>query len=278
MKSIYLTEEEIKKYPPFVLTKTNEAEILNYSETEIIKHFHYYNENKVYTLGQMEKYESDLKLVPELLIHKKVICDYQTIIAILLDIGYGLNLKEYAKQQNTSFNDLILTLQNIGKILEKLKYIRSEENKLTSFFIGDLQEGNILVDPKTKKIQFIDLDSCKIGNNRAFLTKYLEFLKTYSYVKIKLQHKYPWDIYNFSNNQNTDLYCYMVVILKLLFGIDITLLDLNEFYRQMFLLRKQGLPEPLFQIFMNLYSNVDNQNPYKLLDSIPSSFEKRRIL
>ncbi len=163
-------------------------------------------------------------------------------------------------------------------MLEKLKYIREYENKLTTFFIGDLQESNILVDIQTKRVQIVDLDSCKIGNNRAFAAKYLEFLKTYSYVRKYLQEKYPWDVYHFSNNENTDLYCYMMMILRFLFDINIMLLDLNTFYSKMYDLKQEGLPDKLYQVFINLYSNVPNQNPYKLLEVIPSSFERKMDL
>lgn len=247
MKGIHLTQKEIEKYPLFYHGKSNEAEIREYNSQELLKIFHFYNQNKIDTLKCIDQKRKDLERLPEFLLFKKYI--------------YGKN-------------DLILVLQNIGKILETLNHLRTKENILTDFFIGDLQESNILVDSITKKVQIIDLDSCKIGNNRAFLTKYLNFLKTYTHVRQNLGKKYPWDKYNFSNNQNTDLYCYSVIILKVLFSIDISILDLNTFYKMMYKLKQENLPEPLFQIFLNLYNNVDNDNPFRYLENIPHSFEK----
>ena len=56
------------------------------------------------------------------------------------------------------------------------------------------------------------------------------------------------------------------------------LLDLNTFYNKMYDLKKEGLPEFLFQVFVNLYNPIPNQNPYKFLEDIPSSFERKRDL
>ena len=280
MKKIYLNEQEILKYPFYNKNITNEAEVRIFSSTELMKIFHFYSQNKVDTLYLLNKYQNDLALVSEFILFKKYIYNKKDLLqGILINKGYKINLRTLLQEgYNFSFNDLIVTLQNVGKVLEKLKYIRNHENKLTTFFIGDLQESNILVDIQTKKIQIIDLDSCKIENNRAFAAKYLEFLKTYFYVRENLQEKYPWDGYHFSNNENTDLYCYTMIILRFLFGVDIMLLDLNAFYNKMYDLKQDGLPDSLYQIFINLYNHVPNQNPYRLLDFIPSSFERKRDL
>ncbi len=278
MEHIYLSKENIQNLPFLSNCNSNEAYIFNYNEKELIKLFYFLSNNKIYTLELIDRYYQDFKLIPELLFHKKYIYDYSKLIGILLQKGYNLTFHNFLNQKDIVYNDIIIVLQNIGKVLEQLKNIREKENKLTTFFIGDMHERNILVDKNSKKVQFIDLDSCKLEDNLASMTKYLEFLKTYNYIKTKLNYKYPYDKFNFSNNENTDLYCYMVMILKHLFGVNIIPLDLNEFYNQMYFLKEQGLPEDLYQIFINLYNNIPNTNPYKLLDGIPSSFERRRTL
>ena len=40
-------------------------------------------------------------------------------------------------------------------------------------------------------------------------------------------------------------------------------------------LKQQGLPEPLFQIFLNIYSYKNNKNPFLYLDALPNSFERK---
>lgn len=86
-----MSEKELKKLPLFYERKTTEANILDYSEKEIIKYFHLVNENKVYTLSEMERQEEDLKSIKELLIFKKIVIVHSEIKAILLDKGYSTN-------------------------------------------------------------------------------------------------------------------------------------------------------------------------------------------
>lgn len=169
-------------------------------------------------------------------------------------------------------------MKNIGHVLEKLEYMRKEENKLQTFFIGDLHEENILVNKETKKIQICDIDSCKIGNNQPFRTKY-SFLKAYYYVFKHLNKKYPFNSNNiFIPNEDFDLYCYIVIILNTLFHINVLCLDVTDYFKQIYSLKEQGLPRPLFQIFLNIYSPAKNENPYRYLDAIPESFERKRKL
>ncbi len=278
MERLYKTENELNQLPLYYEKKTNEAAILDYNKKEIIKRFHSMNENKVYTLYEIDRQRHDLEMVEELLLFQKIVVVYFDIQGILIEKGYCTNLKKYLKEETVSFNDIVIILQNLGRVLEKLKWIREKEGKLQTFFIGDLQESNILVDPLTKQIQICDTDSCKIGKNKPFLSKYLNFLNTYTYVKKCLSNKYPMTNHTFIPNCNTDLYCYVVLILKFLFHMDIELLNFTDFYQQLYLLKKQGLPEPLYQIFINLYNNVPNENPYKFLDTIPESFERKIIL
>lgn len=169
---------------------------------------------------------------------------------------------------------MILILQNIGNFLQKLQCYREQEKKLQTFFIGDLHEGNILVDKETKKIQICDIDSCKIGDNKLFSNKYLQFCCTGYYVLQNLSKKYPLLNDYFVPNQNSDLYCYISNIMKALFNLDIRYFNITDFFKKLYSLKEQGLPEPLFQIFLNIYSLVENKTPYKLLDSIPNTFER----
>lgn len=277
MQTISLLDNEINKYPIFYKGKSHESNIREYSDTELIKIFKSYNENKIYTLELMERHSGEFKLVEELLIHKGIITNYIHPIGLLIDKGYETNGGEYFTQENISFNDKIIVLQNIGKVLKKLNILRNKEHILETFFISDLQEKNILIDAITKKVQYIDLDSCKIDDNYPFLTRYLHFYNTWGFAW-PLRNKYPFTYDVAIPNQNTELYSYIVIILKFLFDVDIIFLDIGEFYEQMYTLKEQGLPESLFQIFLKLYDVVPNENPYKVLDTIPSSFERKKTL
>ncbi len=166
-----------------------------------------------------------------------------------------------------------MVLQNLGKLLEKLSKLREQNSILATFFIGDLQEKNVLIDRTTKKIQIIDLDSCKIKTNKPFPTKYLEFIYCFNYVKQNLHKKYIIKGDTCIPNESSDLYCYILIILKQLFHIDITYLSIEQFYKEMYKI-KETMPEELWTILINIYNIPYNKNPYKLLDTIEEVKEK----
>lgn len=71
MEKVYMSEKELKTLSLYYEKKTNEATILNYTEEEIIKYFHLINENKVYTLEEIERQKEDLGLIKELQLFNK---------------------------------------------------------------------------------------------------------------------------------------------------------------------------------------------------------------
>lgn len=238
---------------------------------KLLNYFDFVNENKAYTLREIENQEEDLRLVQELLLFKKIVIVDSKIKGILLEKGYSFNLHEL---QSESFNELIPILQNVGRLLEELRYIREKEKKLETFFIGDLQEENILVDKETKKIQICDLDSCKIGDNKPFRAKY-SFCRTFYHVFQNLEKKYPLSpITSFIPNHNFELYCYIATIMNVLFHIEIQFMDVPNYFKWLHFMKEQGFPEPLFEIFLNIYSPKDNVNPYPYLDAIPNRLER----
>lgn len=278
IKRVYFSDSNIEKLPKYKNRKTNESTILSLNDNELLKLFDYISDNKLKTLDLMERNIESLKLVKEfLLFHKYAYVDSE-FSGIIIKKGYETSLRDLSKNPNTSFNDKIIALKNIGITLEKLKQLREQEKVLTDFFIGDIHEGNVLVDPISLQIQFIDLDSCKIGNNHPFLTKYGQFLNVYQFVKKNLSHKYPFHVYYFNNNEQTDLYCYMLTIIKILFDVDVRFMDTKTFTVFINALYSYGLPQPLYEAFKNLYEPVLNTNPYNLLEDIPNTFERKFIL
>lgn len=271
METIYLTNDEIAQYPLFV-NDSHTANILEYNEKELLKIFRVMSKNTIITLEWIEKSEMEFILVPELLIFKKYVHDEFSKVGTLLDKGYKTSLNKLSLS-NTSISDLIQIYKNIGKVLETLQHLREKEKILSTFFIGDMHEGNILVDLPSKKIQFIDLDSCKIGDNQASIAKYLGSI---ALRKPTLSKKYPHDEYNLIPNHNTDLYCYMVMIIQTFFGRSITFSKINHVYQTIqYLKTQEELPEPLYQALLRLYTPLDNINPYPYLDDLGEVLERK---
>lgn len=271
MDTIYIPNNKIKKYPLFVDVSL-ESHIYDYNDKEILKIFKYCSQNKLKTLKEIEKAEKLFNLVPELLKFKKYVMNEDGIIGILLDKGYKTTLSKL-NLENTSLADLIEIYKNIGKVLEKLQILREKEKILIDFFIGDLHEGNILVDLDSKKIQIIDLDSCKIGANYA---SYAKYLASPVLRRKDLVNKYPQEENNISNNHNTDLYCYMVMIMQNFFGRCITFSKEESFYSTINYLKDyEGLPINLYKALNKLYKEEDNINPYPYLDDLKIMLERK---
>lgn len=277
-KKVYFSEHQLRDLPLFCKNKSNESKIFLLNDHELLKLFHFMSDNKLLTLQLMENRMQELHIIKEFVLFQKYAFVKNKLQGILMPKGYDRTLYTFSNHPNTSYQDKIIVLKQIGMVLEQLKNLREKENLLTDFFIGDIHENNILVNPNTLQIQFVDLDSCKIGNNRAFLTKYLQFLKTYSYVRTNLGHKYPCDIYNFGINENTDLYCYIVILFNVLFSVDISLLDVTTYNHIVEQLYSYGLPSPLYESFIRLYQPEENTNPYLYLEDIPKTFERNLVL
>lgn len=276
MKKIYLSERDLLSFQTFITKKTNEGIIFEYDEENLLKYFNYLCDNKYLTIELIDKHYNQLSNLPFLLFHNKEVFIDNNLKGIIIPKGFKLTLSNYLELSTTTFNDKIIVMKNIGKALETLKKLRNSKDICDSFFIGDIHEKNILVDPETKDIQFIDLDSCKLEDNKAVLCKYLQFFQTYSYVVKYLKHKYPKqsNCY-FTNNEDTDLYCYHSLIMMTLFNTKIHTMDIASFYNYVNNLQNLGIPLELCDSLQKLYFPGKNINPYCSLDNIPESFEKK---
>ena len=160
--------------------------------------------------------------------------------------------------------------------------LRREYTSISDFYINDLHESNFIV-TKDDRIKVIDIDSCKINDNGIFNSKYLSsksFIKEiYKYGKndennskyktYDTYHKYSTDITGaFIPDENTDLYCYIIVILNFLYEANIQNFTLQEFYDYLEYLQSLGIDHELISSFEKIASESNNDNPYELLYSL----------
>ena len=84
----------------------------------------------------------------------------------------SINLDTILKDINIDNETKIKYLKDIGRILEKMKQVRTHTS-ITDFYVNDLHESNFIVDKSTKELLLVDIDSCKINNNKPFGSRYL---------------------------------------------------------------------------------------------------------
>ena len=235
--------------------------------------------NKLYTLELLDTFREYL---PESFVIPDYLCSVQgSIEGFAMELVEGPVLSVYLKDHTVPLESKIHYLKEVSKLLDQLDKIRIN-SPLDSIYINDLHDANILIDKETKEIKVIDLDSCKIADNKPFPSKVLSPMALLNYVDNKYEiycKNYGMydenDKYNYRAefgyivpSRDTDIYCYIIMVLNFLYGYNINNLKLDEFYEYMYYLESIGIHHELIDYFIKIVSNADNELPYEELDSI----------
>lgn len=245
-----------------------------YKSYKLFKDFHI-NEgttfsNKLATINTLHDYKKDIN-VDELVIPDELCSIDYNIQGYLMDFIRSNNLSKVLINKKVTLEEKIHYLKQIGNLLNKLKLLR-KNNNFKDFYLCDLHEDNIVVDCDGK-IRIVDLDSCKIGGNLPSPSKYLVNLRRKNIVN----DKYKFDNYCddlIAPNEETDNYCYNIILLNFLYQDNICKLNLDEFYNYLDYLSRIGIDKNLINVFYNLYTNKSNENPVDYLDYLDDNCYK----
>ena len=228
--------------------------------------------NKLKTINSLLNLEYDTNIENLVLPEKLAVIngEFSGFIMPFIDSN---NLKKILSDFNTPIEFKIDYLKQIGGILRKLKKYRTYSSH-PNFFLNDIQECNFIVENRSGKVFVVDVDSSKIDNNFVFASYYLGcYSPVYSVVKYKTT----------TNNicggmiepdENTELLCYNVMILNLLFNGNVLKLEMSNFYNYLDYLNELGLNKELIDIFAKIYDDVPNENPDYLLDCLKDVYPK----
>lgn len=183
-----------------------------------------------------------------------------------IDYINGNNLGDVLKDKNINIRDKKIYLSYIGNTLEEMRHMR-ENPLLSDFCLGDLHEDNFIV--SNKKLYTIDLDDIKIDSISPIVS-YLQVGSLFSYLHTD---KYIIEDYNpyfvkYKVDYNTDMYCYIMVILNFLYGDNVNNMNINDFYCYLDYLYKIGIDSSLLECFNSISSSDDNINPMNYIDSL----------
>ena len=110
------------------------------------------------------------------------------------------------------------------------------------------------------------MDSSAVNRKTPLETKYIIIdKKTHSVNKYKVNkagRSYP--------SKNIDIFCYNTMILNYLAGRSVTNFTDNEYYEYIEYLKKIGIPKSMVDIYLNNYTDKDNELVFDYLDEIPS--------
>ena len=226
--------------------------------------------NKLFTINSLIDNKDEIN-IDELVFPEKLAVINGKICGYTMPYIENMNLGVFLKDNSIPNEQKIYYLKQIGEILEKLKNVRNNTN-IKDFYLNDLHENNFVINLVSKKLNVIDLDSCKINGNKPCCSKYLSPISPINDIEKKyVKNKDTEYLGYIVPNHNSDLYCYNVIVLNYLFQNKITRLSIEEFYVYLNYLRKIGLPYKLVDKFSKLYQYMDNENIMNYLDYITPS-------
>ena len=220
--------------------------------------------NKILFLNRYKNLMPSNFVIPEFL----VLLDNKDLY-MAMDYVNGNNLGDVLKDKNINICDKKKYLSYIGNVLEEMKCIR-KNYLLNDFYLGDIHEDNFIV--SNDKLYTIDLDDIKIDSISP-IASYLQVGSLFSYLHTD---KYIIEDYNpyfvkYKVDYNTDMYCYIMVILNFLYGDNVNNMNINDFYCYLDYLYKIGIDSSLLECFNSIYSDFDNINPMNYIDSLTSN-------
>lgn len=236
-------------------------------ETNIFKKFYTTNgenfSNKLYTVNNLFDLKESTN-IPELVLPSSFISINHKIHGFSLPlIENSIPFLEMQKDINIPLDIKINILKKYAAVLEKI-------HNYPNFFISDIHEGNFLVNTLNTDISIIDLDSSKVGHNNPFPSKYL----TTNKIIINLKNKYTInDNYLYDINKNTDIFCFIIMILNTISGININKLKIEEFYEYLAYLNSIGYDKEIIKQFGLIYTGDTNYFESSLLNYIPNTYQ-----
>lgn len=276
MQIINMSKTKLNSLEPLILPKnvtSTECELFKYpyyGKEKLLKKLHRTDgiifANKLYTIGALNANKDSMPsnfVLPESLvsINKK-------IEAFTMKYIKGINLSVILNNPDIIYEEKIHYLKSIGRILEQMQNIRKYTN-LNNFYLGDIHEDNFLVERYKQEIYIVDLDSCKIAGNKSFPGRYLTNSSLIKYNNTKYQTlSQTDDLADYKIDENTDIYCYIIMILNYLYDGRVDRLSLDKFYDFINYLEDIKVNIELIECFNKIVVGGNNINPCNYLDTL----------
>lgn len=276
MQIINMSKTKLNSLEPLILPKnvtSTECELFKYpyyGKEKLLKKLHRTDgiifANKLYTIEALNANKDSMPsnfVLPESLvsINKK-------IEAFTMKYIKGINLSVILNNPDITYEEKIHYLKSIVRILEQMQNIRKYTN-LNNFYLGDIHEDNFLVERDKQEIYIVDLDSCKIAGNKSFPGRYLTNSSLIKYNNTKYQTlSQTDDLADYKIDENTDIYCYIIMILNYLYDGRVDRLSLDKFYDFINYLEDIKVNIELIECFNKIVVGGNNINPCNYLDTL----------
>lgn len=230
--------------------------------------------NKLQTINALTDFQDEID-IPEIVFPEKLAVVNAEVVGYIMELVESVNLETLLSSYDIDAKTKIKYLHQIGEILEKMKKVRKYTN-VKDFYLNDMHEHNFIVDLKTNNVRVVDIDSCKINCNYTFGSRYLSPMSMIANIgKYKHEENEICGGY-LVPSEDTELYCYNIMILNTLYGGGFNRVTLEEFYNYIEYLYSLGAPIEIIDMFEKIVSNHHNENPYELLESLIAIMPKSR--
>lgn len=222
--------------------------------------------NKLFTLNELIDNSSKIN-IDDLVMPKRLVAIDNKVSGFIMPYINGINFQTVLDSDNYLHKDKIEYLKQIGIILEQMKKVR-ETTDIKEFYLNDMHENNFVLDKQTNTIKVVDMDSCKINGNYTFPSRYLSIFSNISnFPKYEKEKECDCGGY-YKPSENTDLYCYIIMILNYISDARVNNLTMENFWGYLLYLRNIGISYELLDKIALIYSNEENINIYEYLDEL----------
>jgi len=271
VKNISISKRKFDNLELFNLDDVNtEGKIykLSYQGTEKLLKKLYVNDGivlakKLFTIEVLNSNE----LPKYFVIPDSLVSVNNTVVGFTIPYIDGITLKSLLYNDNYPNEIKISYLKKIGSILDDMIGIRNN-TFLRHFYLNDIHESNFMVDYNSGELCVIDLDGCKINASFSFPSRYLTKNGLFNNVnKYNIEPDLRHGAFVMAN-RDSDLYCYIIIILNYLYNGLINNMKITEYYDYLNYLRDIGVNKELIDSFYRVVSYGENINPMDYLDSL----------
>ena len=216
--------------------------------------------NKLQTINSLIDCRNQID-IPEIVFPEKLAIVDNTVVGYIMELVDSVNLETALNSFDISSERKIKYLYQIGELLEKMKLVREyaetdiyTNNTVKDFYLNDMHENNFIIDNATDSVRVVDIDSCKINGNYTFGSKYLTEKAIIGSIRKYKHEENPICGGYFEPSEDTEIYCYIMVILNTLYGGDVHKLSIPEFYNYLEYLYTIGVDRELLTQFEKILS------------------------
>lgn len=221
--------------------------------------------NKLYTVNELIE-KREIIGIEELVMPEALAAVDSEVVGFTMPYIPNINLQQVLDDPAIPIEKKVAYLKEVGQLLEKMRKVR-EYSKVKDFYLNDVHENNFILNTQTGRINAVDLDSSKIGHNLTAAARYLSPMSQLSLVPkyTQLEHSVG-GIYEV--NENTEIYCYIVMVLNFFYGSNIGRMSIADFYVYLDYLSKLGVSKELLDLLSYIYTGHSNKNPYEYIEEL----------